>query len=139
MSIQNNVPVEEQFLASLDKHGGTLTSSQVQNIDITNSILLNICGDIHLPCFQFKLVADKEPHLPLKIVMNPLIEHTLVELRKRTNYSGIRLCNFFTVEREYPGIDDKISLIKLFKTDMTLEQQMYLDMLIQNAGTNNLL
>ena len=139
MSIQNNVPVEEQFLASLDKHGGTLTSSQVQNIDITNAILLNICGDIHLPCFQFKLVADKEPHLPLKIVMNPLIEHTLVELRKRTNYSGIRLCNFFTVEREYPGIDDKISLIELFKTDMTLEQQMYLDMLIQNAGTNNLL
>lgn len=134
-SIMNNAMgnhTMKSFIETLEKVGGVYTVEELEKVDLTNAIFLSVDDSIVCPKFQFK---ESENGLVLK----PMIEYVILELKKRTKFSNVRLTNFFTIKHDYPGHEEKINLIDLFKTEMTLDQQMHLDIRIQNAGTNNLL
>lgn len=124
----------KEFFESLEEFGGLYDYSDLTNAkSMIYTIILGLDDLIYSPKFMW----DKNESGELEV--KPMFAYVVKELRERTKLSNVRLTNFFTKKEEWPGVEEKINLIDLFKTEMTLDQQMYLDMKIQNAGTNNLL
>ncbi len=126
--------IMKEFLESLEEFGGvydyaTFTKAK----DFSGAIILGCDNLIYSPKFMW--TTNEHGELEVK----PMFAFVVKEILKRTKYSNVRLTNFFTKKEEWPGIEEKINLISLFDQDMTLEQQMYLDMKLKNVRTNNLI
>lgn len=132
--MNKELTVMQQFLKTLDKVGGVCNVDEIKDkVDLSNAILLNDENEIYTPVFQFTYNSKEE------LVMHPIVEHILTEIRNKTTYSAVRLCNFFTVEHIIPHIENPISVFELIQNDMNIDQHEWLDIRLQNVGTNNLL
>lgn len=132
--MSKELTVMQQFLETLEKVGGVYKVDDIKDkVDLSNAILLTDENEIYTPVFQFEIDEDQQ------MTMNNNVEYILKEIRKRTTYSGVRLCNFFTCKQDVPHVEDKISVLELIKKFMNIDQHQWLDMKIQNVGTNNLL